>query len=385
MAVQVRIFGSPLGAKRERRLTDQFIAQAQDQAEGADLGTLLAVGQQPMTVDQHKAYRAALQQRVADVSTINSGFEGFMAQQDRLRSAAITDEDRAQLDVLDTRAKFAHELMLSANPELQAMGIAATKQLMSDQQAFATTNEAQAIAGETQMGSQNWSRFTKLYDSLYRESSDYVAKRDAYGALQSAYSGKDEPGNAADIAAINSLQRMIDPGVSVREGDVSLLQNLAGVPDALVTAANRVVKGGSRFTPEERRQIVSLANQLMTAANEQQADRNVRFQGIAEAADLGDFSSRLLLPVTELTDGGALNFGTDPAAAAAAAAAARDPQTDSTPYMIGQSIKQGTKTAAGQASDFVRGLLNRDRPPPAPRPRSPYRGTIDRSTDEYPQ
>jgi len=64
-----------------------------------------------------------------------------------------------------------------------------------------------------------------------------------------------------DISAINAFQRMVDPGVAVREGDVTLLQTAIPRLKRLgLTVENLVV--GDRLTPEARKQIKNLASNL---------------------------------------------------------------------------------------------------------------------------
>lgn len=282
-------------------LPDEFKEQAE------------AVRTANLTVPEAFAAISGLQQRARDIKTVQTAYKGFGAQQAGLRKAAMSPEDRAQLDVLDSQAEYGTRLMLSSNPELRAMGRSVMEKALAGQQSFATTNEAQALAAETKYGEQNWSRFSGLYDDLYRESSAFLEIQRSHGVLKSAYTGRGEPGNANDLAAINSLQRMIDPGATVRDGDVSLLQNLAGVPELLVTAANRVAKKGGRFTPQERAELIALGDRIMSAANEKQAATNVRFQDQAIAGELEEsLVRRLAMPLTDTGVGGqGLNYGTN--------------------------------------------------------------------------
>ena len=48
----------------------------------------------------------------------------------------------------------------------------------------------------------------------------------------------------SDIAMINSFQRMIDPGATVREGDVALIQSALPVLRRLTTRGWRTTRGG---------------------------------------------------------------------------------------------------------------------------------------------
>lgn len=363
MPIEVRLFGNPIGGvRRARSMLDKVIEeQQQDASLGEAMGSLWAGAQRRMTRPELEGYTLALQQRANDVHSINAGFDGFSVQQKRLHEAAFSPEDRAQLEGLDEQAKVARTYMLSNNPELQKLGREMTSSLFTEQRNFATTNEAQERAGAAALGTQRWERFKSTYDDLYRESTDFLDIQRAYGVLRSSYTGDGEPGNAADIAAINSLQRMIDPGVSVREGDVSLLQNLAGVPDWLITAANRVAKGGGRFTPQERAELVRVGDRIMYAANEKQSVTNGRFHAVGVAAELPDaYLQRLSIPVTDTGTGvTGLNFGKpqlELSPPSASGGAPVDLQTDSTARMVGESVQSGAAAAAGQALEFLGGL-----------------------------
>ncbi len=235
------------------------------------------------------------------------------------RGAATNPADLKQLRTLDTQLSAARRMTQSANPKLQEQGYNLLGKITDSQRAFDERQEVQQIAKDThdeqmrnELGATRWSRFNSAYDDLHRESSNFLTVQGSYRALQSAYAVDGEPGNANDIAALNSIQRMIDPGVSVREGDVALLQNLAGVPDILITAANRVAKGGGRFTPAERKELLELGRQLMGGANEQQAQTNVRFQGMGQAAELPDsYVGKLMIPLVDTGGENRLNFGKD--------------------------------------------------------------------------
>ncbi len=237
---------------------------------------------------------------------------------DEQERRATNPNDIAQLEVMRAQMSRAEKLMAASSPALQQQGEELYAQVMTAQREYEERQETQRIqaevaqeAAERAYGTQNFTRYQGLYGNLQQESSDFIAKRDAYGALMSAYSDVEEPGNFNDIAAINSFQRIIDPGVSVREGDVSVLQNWAGMPDALLTAVNRVVRDGGRFAPEERAELVQLGNQLMSDANSQQVDRNARFQATADAFDLPqELIQQMRIPITDIGNTQELGFGT---------------------------------------------------------------------------
>jgi len=96
---------------------------------------------------------------------------------------------------------------------------------------------------DQQTGIQNWSD-----EFIENQVQDYMNRTGDFA----------DPALIADIQMINGLQRMFDPGVSVREGDVGVL--LSGV-DAIKGAGAGILslyKGG-KFTPSIRHQIATIA------------------------------------------------------------------------------------------------------------------------------
>ena len=75
------------------------------------------------------------------------------------------------------------------------------------------------------------------------------------------YRKLDENNGFGDIAAINAFQRMVDPGVAVREGDVALLQTAIPRLKRLGLTVTNLVDG-DRLTQEARDEIKKLANAL---------------------------------------------------------------------------------------------------------------------------
>ena len=65
--------------------------------------------------------------------------------------------------------------------------------------------------------------------------------------------------SAGDLAMINGYQRMIDPGATVREGDVKLIQSAQGVLQKIANLP-AVLAGQAQLTPEMRRQIKAMAD-----------------------------------------------------------------------------------------------------------------------------
>jgi len=92
----------------------------------------------------------------------------------------------------------------------------------------------------------------------------YVKMLDISSGFGAVKAGINQKNGTGDIAIINALQRMIDPGVSVRDSDVVLLQGAQPFIEKL-RAAKSSFTTGSKFTDETRAEILKLASALMAA------------------------------------------------------------------------------------------------------------------------
>jgi hypothetical protein len=117
-----------------------------------------------------------------------------------------------------------------------------------------------------------------VYDKLYANVQQNPLIKNAIDANSSSdiiLSSLSENNGFGDINAINAFQRMVDPGVAVREGDVTLLQSAMPRLRRLgLTVANLIE--GDKLTPEAREQLKSLskkiANTRITSAQQSISD-----------------------------------------------------------------------------------------------------------------
>jgi len=287
--------------------------------------------------------------------------------EDLLAMDTESGEHRAVVSGLADRAAIVSRQLASPFADMREAGVAELAQLNQDIHAAGLKVEERAIRDaelEAAGLKEDFDGFNLLYDDLYRESSDFIERRDSYNALRQSYAqgiGEDVAGNANDIAAINSLQRMIDPGVSVREGDVSILQNLAGVPDLLVTAANRVANEGARFTPEQRLEVLRLGNDLIAGANEEQTKRNARFQQTAGVAQIDQsFIGQLSIPTTELRDLPGMEGRTGDPVTRPRRSEPDEPAARETGRLLGETAASGGETLRQGLKGLVEGALGVD-------------------------
>jgi len=83
----------------------------------------------------------------------------------------------------------------------------------------------------------------------------------SYGIVEANLAAQN---GTSDITAINAFQRMVDPGVAVREGDVALIQKaIPRMQSWGLKAKNLVV--GDQLSPEVRQQMLDAAKRMVTA------------------------------------------------------------------------------------------------------------------------
>lgn len=102
------------------------------------------------------------------------------------------------------------------------------------------------------------------------QKSPYVQKAtSAQGSLDIIRKGIEQNNSAGDIAAVNQFQSgMVDPGATVREGDIALIQKSASLMARVQNYLPRLVKGGM-LPPELRKEIRDMSEEIyeMRAAN----------------------------------------------------------------------------------------------------------------------
>lgn len=109
---------------------------------------------------------------------------------------------------------------------------------------------------------EQFSAMTQMSNSL-KSHPMYMDMLDIDGARRGVDVGLSQKNGFGDITAINAFQRMVDPGVSVREGDVALLQGSASwLSRVLSDFPIERLKTGARLPDEVREQMRTVAKQL---------------------------------------------------------------------------------------------------------------------------
>ena len=115
----------------------------------------------------------------------------------------------------------------------------------------------------------------KGYESLRKLQEAYdrglAAYQNASKEAATERAGEQFETGVADIAMLNAFQHMIDPGVSVREGDVALLQSANSVRDQIALRI-RQVNRGEKLTEKARGEMMQQMRAFYVEAMERSAE-----------------------------------------------------------------------------------------------------------------
>jgi hypothetical protein len=123
----------------------------------------------------------------------------------------------------------------------------------------------------------------------------FTGIQDAYNQVRTAASN---PSGVNDLALIFGLMKMLDPGVSVMEGDVQNVKKTAGIPDQIYGLFSRA-RDGQQFSPEQKQQILRTAEQVYETRKRTVDGLKSNYRTLA--SQTGVDPTRVVLPDTDLT------------------------------------------------------------------------------------
>ena len=141
----------------------------------------------------------------------------------------------------------------------------------------------------------------------------YLIGMRSYLQTQRIEEGDEKAAYVADVGLLNSFQRMVDPGVSVREGDLHILGNVAALDERVARAVQNLAKGG-KLSDAERQQfaraMIEMWNEKVRAWNLPSSDR----QQLQDMVDNFGMSEWITLPEyqEQLNTIGAITIANDP-------------------------------------------------------------------------
>ncbi len=160
-------------------------------------------------------------------------------------------------------------------------------QARSDQQAAARIAAAKVAAGSGELTARQTSTAISLANSL-KGQPNYTDMLDVANGIQSVSTGLSQKNGLGDIMAINGFQKMVDPGATVREGDVSLIRSASGLLNKILSDYPiESLQAGAQLPPATRAAMAAAAKQLYDRrAKNYDTTTGVQYKGLAKAAGI---------------------------------------------------------------------------------------------------
>lgn len=244
--------------------------EAESKKEVAEIGAQATTGAATIKADADKA---VAETQAGAVKSTNESRERI-ADEDRAMSYEI-EELRAQTQVYeaDIRREIAEKGYASA--EKVAQWTLANEAYKAELDAGGGAAAGGTVEGLGLNPDQikrvdalaNDYRLEKDYQALQKMQSEYDNAVKTYNRIseESKEKGENVETGVGDIALINIFQRFIDPGVSVREGDVDLLQKAEALTSTLELWRGKIT-AGAKLTPDSRRDMFQLVTDFYTTA-----------------------------------------------------------------------------------------------------------------------
>jgi hypothetical protein len=125
----------------------------------------------------------------------------------------------------------------------------------------------------------------EMRGEVLKRSLDFIDERNSFFRVRAAALREDAAG---DLALVNGLQKMLDPGVSVRVEEFRQVAKAQGVPDRIINKIQNFKEGtilGPKGSPV-RKGFVKVAETLFRAAQKRQAVINDDFRSLAKRKGL---------------------------------------------------------------------------------------------------
>lgn len=190
-----------------------------------------------------------------------------LSQNDMTESEKIEAQQAFQEKMLAEQAKIAREdaifrNSLSQNDPLYKLNVQIKQAELNSEKVAAENARKAAELGQLT------TEQSKLATELRKEANglaEVKVTKELEPNIVSLLSALEKENGVGDISAINSFQRLaVDPGVSVREGDVALLQSAQSFGDKAFLQAQGLFKG-NKLTEEARKQMKDLALNIYEA------------------------------------------------------------------------------------------------------------------------
>lgn len=159
---------------------------------------------------------------------------------------------------------------------------------------------SQAMAvDQLETGGQGYTELKRLYDLAIEEQQSSTGNLDVASDLRAEYNrqttankfidvtnsyGKmlNTPDTAAgDVSMVFAYMKMLDPGSVVREGEFATVENTAGIPEQVVNAYNKALRG-RRLSAKQRAEFMEAAAQVYRQYQNTQQQIDAFYSGLAQ-------------------------------------------------------------------------------------------------------
>jgi hypothetical protein len=165
-----------------------------------------------------------------------------------------------------------------------------TRQIEQRNEQMALTREGLELRRQALgvgMSNKQMSNALQLANSLKAHPA-YADMSDIHTGWMGVQAGLKQANGFGDVTAINAFQRMVDPGATVREGDVALLQSAASFKDKLLsTYPLEKLRTGAKLPEAVREQMRQVAEHLYRVRAQNYNDTvGNQYRKLAEAAQV---------------------------------------------------------------------------------------------------
>lgn len=177
---------------------------------------------------------------------------------ERQQAAEVRQQQAAAVAAKNTQADNVRADLAAKRAE---MAQAATQRHQEAMERIAIQKANQAL-GAGELSNKQMSQAIQLTNSLKGHPA-YTDMADIATGWTGVQTGLRQQNGFGDITAINAFQRMVDPGATVREGDVVLLQTASGLLDKILTDYPiENLRKGSKLPQPVRDRMAQTAREL---------------------------------------------------------------------------------------------------------------------------
>lgn len=200
-----------------------------------------------------------------DSAALQSTNDIFNDELDRLSLTTTSPNDLEQLSAMQTQKDAAMQLMMSANPELQAKGQDMMTEFATGLNQYTVRQEEQDIAATAlddqlrrELEKETYDRHRALLGDFQQESGNFEAQQaTANNIMQSLNKGD----GASVTAALATLPLLVNPDAgATTEAEVEIWQKVGGTVDSLIGRVQKELGSGG-LTDDTRQEIIDVAQQ----------------------------------------------------------------------------------------------------------------------------